>query len=72
MLTNTRRIYALADFTVEKKPKGWFYSRTHRFGKAHEPKGPYRSLASVTLMIARELKREITKRDSPYSMEEKP
>ena len=56
MLTNAKRVYALNDYTVEKKARGWYYSRTSRFGNKHEQKGPYRSLASVTLMIARELK----------------
>lgn len=70
MLTNVKRVYCLQEYTVEKKPMGWFYSRTSRFGTKHEAKGPYRSMASVTLMIARELKREITKRDAAYSLEE--
>ena len=70
MLTNAQRIYSLADYTVERKRNGWHFSRTSRFGDKHESKGPYGSLASVTLMIARELKREIAKRDAPYSIEE--
>jgi hypothetical protein len=32
-------------------------------------KGPYASIASVTLVIARELKREIAKRDAAYAVE---
>jgi hypothetical protein len=52
----------LANFTVELRERGWFYWRT--YGEKAEAKGPYTSMASVTLMIARELKREITKRDS--------
>jgi hypothetical protein len=27
---NARRIYALADYTVEHTSKGWFYGRTSR------------------------------------------
>jgi hypothetical protein len=63
VLTNAKRIYALADYTVECKPNGWYYARTCRFGERSEMKGPYSSMSSITLMIARELKREITKRD---------
>jgi hypothetical protein len=66
MLANAKRVYALANFTVELRQRGWFYWPT--YGEKGEPKGPYSSMASVTLMIARELKREITKRDGPYSM----
>ena len=61
MLASTKRVYALATFTVELREKGWFYWPT--YGEKDEAKGPYSSMASVTLMIARELKREVTKRD---------
>lgn len=63
MLVSAKRVYALAGFTVELRQKGWFYWPT--YGEKAEAKGPYSSMASVTLMIARELKREITKRDGP-------
>ena len=69
MLSNPRRVYRLADFTVECRPKGWFFTRTARFDDKEEWRGPYSSMASVTLMIARELKREMTKRDAPHSLE---
>ena len=49
--------------------RGWYFGRTGRFGDKSEMKGPYGSIASVTLMIARELLREIRKRDAPHSME---
>jgi len=61
---NGWRIYALADYTVERTAKGWFYGRTSRFGDLHGMKGPYSSERSVALMIARELLKEIVKRDS--------
>jgi hypothetical protein len=61
MLVKTQRVYALATFTVELREKGWFFWPT--YGDKNEAKGPYNSMASVTLMVARELKREITKRD---------
>ena len=60
---NGRRIYALADYTVERTARGWFYGRTSRFGDLHGLKGPYSSERSVALMIARELLKEIVKRD---------
>jgi hypothetical protein len=61
MFVKTQRVYALATFTVELREKGWFYWPT--YGEKDEAKGPYGSMASVTLMIARELKREVTKRE---------
>ena len=60
---NGRRIYALADYTVERTGKGWYFARTSRFGDPHSMKGPYTSERSVALMIARELLNEIIKRD---------
>ena len=67
MLANTRRVYQLGTYSVELRPKGWFFWDSYKQDKS-EAKGPYGSIASVTLMIARELKREITKRDAPYSL----
>ena len=61
---NARRVYALADYTVERTSKGWYYGRTARFGDQHKMKGPYSTERSVALMIARELIKEIVKRDS--------
>lgn len=69
MLSNTKRVYMLANFTVECRPKGWYFAKTKYGGERHEWRGPYSSMASVTLMVARELKREITKRDAPYSLD---
>jgi hypothetical protein len=62
MLQNGRRVYMLSEYTVEYKKNGWYYGRSARFGDKDEAKGPYGSIASVTLVIARELKREIAKR----------
>jgi hypothetical protein len=64
MLASAKRVYALAAFTVEVRERGWFYWPT--YGDREETKGPYATMASVTLMIARELKREISKRDTPH------
>jgi hypothetical protein len=60
MLDNRRRVYCLAQFTVEKKASGWFYRRTDYDEPA---KGPYASETSVCLMLARALKKELLKRD---------
>ena len=65
---NERRIYALADYTVEHTGKGWYFGRTSRFGDAHAKKGPYSTERSVALMIARELIKEILKRDSQHRL----
>ena len=65
---NGRRVYALADYTVERTTKGWYYGRTSRFGDAHTMKGPYSTERSVALMIARELIKEILKRNSQHRL----
>jgi hypothetical protein len=70
MLTNPRQVYALADYTVERRPNGWYFSRTSRFGEKSEMKGPYGSVASISLMIARQQRNEITKRDAPNKTSE--
>lgn len=60
MLSNRKRIYALASWTVERKAKGWYFRRTDH----DEPwRGPYATETSVCLMVARQLKRELLKRD---------
>lgn len=67
MLANFKRTYALADFTVERRPKGWFFGR--QTAPKTEYRGPYSSIASVTLMIARQLRKEVERRDKPYNMD---
>lgn len=63
MLDNRPRVYALASYTVKKRPSGWFFKKTD---SEAEWKGPYSSEASVCLMLARQLKREVIKRDRPF------
>jgi hypothetical protein len=41
----------------------WYYWKSARYGDKEERKGPYSSLASVTLMIARQLRKEVQRRD---------
>jgi hypothetical protein len=51
------KTYALAEYTVEARPKGWFFCRT--CGDKSDIKRPYSSPSSVSLMIARALKKEL-------------
>lgn len=69
MLPNGRRVYMLAEHTVEHKKDGWYFGLSARFGEKEQLRGPYGSISSLTLVIARQLKREITKRDAPYAAE---
>jgi hypothetical protein len=69
MLASGRRVYMLAEYTVEHKKDGWYFGRSARFGGKEELRGPYSSISSVTLVIARQLKREIAKRDAPHAAE---
>jgi hypothetical protein len=57
-----RYIYALADWTVEKREKGWYYTRSANRHSSSVWRGPYCSEASVAMMIARQLRREIAER----------
>ena len=60
MLDNRKRVYALASWTVERRARGWYMRRTDR----EEPwRGPYCSEASVSLMIARRMRKEVLVRD---------
>lgn len=56
-----KRRYALADFSVERRARGWYFGR--QYDPASKYRGPYNSIASVTLMIARQLRREVERRD---------
>ena len=69
MLQNAKRTYALSDFTVERRPKGWYFTRTARYADKAQWKGPYSSIAGVTLMVARELSKEIKRRDAPFNID---
>jgi len=62
MLDNRPRIYALESWTVEKKARGWFIKRTD---SSAAPLGPYRNETSACLMIARQLRKELARRDAP-------
>jgi hypothetical protein len=66
MPANGKRVYMLAEYTVEHRQDGWYFGRTTRYEDKEERKGPYGTVASVTLVIARELKREIARRDAAH------
>jgi hypothetical protein len=68
-LSNAKHIYALSMWSVEKRPTGWYFSKSAYHGDKHDWRGPYSSEMSVTLMIARQLVKEIKKRHTPQSME---
>jgi hypothetical protein len=61
MSGSEQRRFALADYSVERRERGWYFGR--QFDPAGAYRGPYGSTASVTLSIARELRREIERRD---------
>jgi hypothetical protein len=50
MLAKAKYIYALDMSTVEKRPNGWYFSKSAYDGHKHEWRGPYSSAMSVTLM----------------------
>ena len=53
--------FALNNWTAELRHDGWYYGDT--YGQAAtEYRGPYTSMASVTLMIAREMTKDIARR----------
>jgi hypothetical protein len=61
---NGRPVYALQNWSVTKRSRGWFIARTSGTFSSDRRrwKGPYSSVASATLMIARELGKELVKR----------
>ncbi|MEQ8696136.1 MAG: hypothetical protein RLT05_06200 [Bauldia litoralis] len=65
MKSGTAPTFMLPNWSVQRRANGWYVAKpTTRFDK--EPpkwRGPYSSAASVSLMIARELKKEIQRRD---------
>ena len=54
--------FALNNWTAEQRSDGyWYYGDTYG-DKPEQYRGPYSSMASVTLMIAREMTKEIVRR----------
>lgn len=58
-----KQVFMLSQWTVEQRGSNWFYGDPYRDEK-NQFKGPYTSLASVTLMLARELMREVLRRQA--------
>jgi hypothetical protein len=56
-----RQGFALNSWTVEQRGSYWYYGETYR-DERDAYRGPYSSLVSVTLMIAREMIREVARR----------
>ncbi|MEP2744489.1 MAG: hypothetical protein ABJP87_01490 [Bauldia litoralis] len=65
MKSGTAPTLMLQNWSVQRRASGWYVARpTTRFDKVRPKwRGPYSSAASVSLMIARELKKEILRRD---------
>jgi hypothetical protein len=61
-MSGERYIYALTGFTVEKRAKGWYFAKSANRHDGSDWHGPYRSEASVAMMITRQLRREIVER----------
>ncbi|MGB9117314.1 hypothetical protein [Bradyrhizobium sp.] len=58
MLHRPKQSIQLSTYNIEKKGKHFYYWRTPFFCLEAEHKGPYSSLSSVCLMIAREMLQE--------------
>ena len=57
-----RFIYALTPFTVERRGNGWYFAQSAKRHRHDDWRGPYRSEASVALVIARQMRREMAER----------
>ncbi|MEP0313226.1 hypothetical protein [Hyphomonas sp.] len=55
----------LQTWSVQRRPGGWYVARPANRFEMERPqwRGPYSSATSVSLMIARELKKEFLRRD---------
>lgn len=69
MLQNFKRRYALTGFTVERTVTGWQFCKSGREKEKGAWSRPYSSIASVTLMVARQLRKEVERRDAPYNID---
>ena len=59
MPAHTGSIYKLPAYTVEHKKDGWYYAPSVRLAAGDAMRGPYSTIAEVSTVIARQLKREI-------------
>jgi hypothetical protein len=61
------QLYALTDWMVERRASGWYSNRYRDRQNKAAWRGPYSSEASVAMLIARQLRREIAQRSSPLA-----
>ena len=52
----------LSTYSLEKRKDGWYFWKAPFFTNEAVPKGPYSSITSACMMIARELAREAAQR----------
>lgn len=52
----------LSTYNIEKRKNGWYFWKAPFFTSEAVPKGPYGSIMSACMMIARELAREAGQR----------
>lgn len=69
MLANAKRRYIVGQYTVERRPAGWVYCLTGHEREAGAWSRPYSSIKSVTLMVARQLQKELARRDELYNID---
>ena len=60
--TIDRPRYALTDWVVEMRNTGWFFTRYQDRNDRMSWPGAYRSVIRVSLVIARQIRREIEQR----------
>jgi hypothetical protein len=70
MLANFRRRYMLGSYVVERFAEGWKFCLSGHEKEKNAWSRPYSSIASVTLMVARQLRKEVERRDAPYNIDE--
>jgi hypothetical protein len=58
-----RQTFMLSQWTVERRGDHWWFGDPYRDDKS-QYRGPYSSMTSVALMIARELVKEILRRQA--------
>lgn len=65
MRRNHAPTYLLQDWRVQRRDDGWYVARPSSRFDDQRPiwRGPYSSATSASLIIARELKKEILRRD---------
>lgn len=64
MLDRTRNVITLSTWALEKRGRWWYIVKPQFFKEAGADKGPYSSIVSACLMIARELAKEAVQRHS--------